>query len=58
MFDIWKDSPGHYKNMMSSDYKTTWFDVKISYLIYHYGAKSLDYPLHTILGVQVFDSER
>lgn len=58
MFDIWKESPGHYKNMMSSDYKTTWFDVKISDLIYHYGAKNLDYPLHTILGVQVFDSDR
>lgn len=58
LFDIWKDSPGHYKNMMSSDYKTTWIDVKISDLIYHYGSKQLDYPIHAILAVQVFDSER
>ena len=24
MFETWKNSPGHYKNMMGKDYKTMW----------------------------------
>ena len=24
MFKTWKNSPGHYKNMMGKDYKTMW----------------------------------
>lgn len=58
LFDIWKDSEGHYRNMMSSSYHTTWLDVKVSGVIYNYGTKKKDYPLHTILAVQVFDSEK
>lgn len=58
LFDIWKGSEGHYRNMMSSSYKTTWLDVKISGVIYNYGTKKKDYPLHTILAVQIFDSEK
>nr|WP_311445445.1 S-layer homology domain-containing protein [Ezakiella coagulans] len=58
LFDIWKDSEGHYRNMMSSSYNTTWLDVKVSGVIYNYGTKKKDYPLHTILAVQVFDSEK
>lgn len=58
LFDIWKGSEGHYRNMMSSSYNTTWLDVKVSGVIYNYGTKKKDYPLHTILAVQVFDSEK
>ena len=58
LFDIWKDSEGHYRNMMSSSYNTTWLDVKVSGVIYNYGTKKKDYPLHTILAVQIFDSEK
>lgn len=58
LFDIWKGSEGHYRNMMSSSYKTTWLDVKVSGVIYNYGTEKKDYPLHTILAVQVFDSEK
>lgn len=58
LFDIWKGSEGHYRNMMSSSYNTTWLDVKVSGVIYNYGTKKKDYPLHTILAVQIFDSEK
>ncbi|PVY94005.1 S-layer family protein [Ezakiella coagulans] len=58
LFDIWKGSEGHYRNMMSSSYNTTWLDVKVSGVIYNYGTEKKDYPLHTILAVQVFDSEK
>lgn len=58
LFDIWKGSEGHYRNIMSSSYNTTWLDVKVSGVIYNYGTKKKDYPLHTILAVQVFDSEK
>lgn len=58
LFDIWKGSEGHYRNMMSSSYKTTWLEVKVSGVIYNYGTEKKDYPLHTILAVQVFDSEK
>ncbi len=58
LFDIWKGSEGHYRNMMSSSYKTTWLEVKVSGVIYNYGTEKKDYPLHTILAVQVFDSQK
>lgn len=58
LFDIWKGSEGHYRNMMSSSYNTTWLDVKVSGVIYNYGTEKKDYPLHTILAVQIFDSEK
>lgn len=27
MFDAWAASPGHYKNMVNANYKTTWVSV-------------------------------
>lgn len=54
LFDMWKKSPGHYSNMMTKEYKTTWIDVKIgedSSKIFKDG------KIDIVVGTQVFDIE-
>lgn len=52
LFDMWKKSPGHYKNMMTKEYKTTWIDVKIGE---NSGKIFKDGKIDIVVGTQVFD---
>lgn len=57
MFDMWKNSPGHYNNMMYKNYTTFWIDAKSSENVDHFGTKELRYPKQIIIGVQIMDIE-
>ena len=50
-FQMWKESPGHYKNFMHKDYKTMWFEARLG------KAKALDqdsdYKYEFLAGTQI-----